>query len=313
QIQALKFIKETFGENYLPEKPNIYYSKSKVSQEAHEAIRPTSVYRTPEKIKNYLNQDQFKLYELIWRRFLASQMTQAIIKNIKVSALNDIYTFEIEGNFIIFDGFLKLWPLKIEKGNPIIEKFEKGEELNVLKYFKEKKQTQPPSRYTESSLIKTLEKHGIGRPSTYAPIISTLYARRYVKKEKKFLVPLRMGRIVYEILNKFFPEIIEINFTAKMEEDLDRIANGEKNWIDVLKEFYNSFKLSLEKANQVINRDVLNKIIIGDKKCPLCNKELTIIKGKYGVFIGCSNYPNCKYNERIKENVNNSSNRSKKG
>ncbi|MCM8784689.1 MAG: type I DNA topoisomerase [Candidatus Omnitrophica bacterium] len=312
QNQALKFIKENFGENYLPEKPNIYYSKSKVSQEAHEAIRPTSVYRTPEKIKKYLTQDQFKLYELIWRRFLASQMAPAIIKNIKVFAFNDIYLFETERDFIVFDGFLRLWPLKIEKGNPIIEKFEKGEELNVIKYLKEKKQTQPPPRYTESTLIKTLEKYGIGRPSTYAPTISTLYERNYVKREKKFLVPLKMGKIVYEILNKFFPEIIEINFTAKMEEDLDKIANGEKNWIEVLKEFYNSFKLSLEKANEIINRDVLNKIIIGDKKCPLCNGELTIIKGKYGIFIGCSNYPNCKYKERIRENVNNSSNRSKK-
>ncbi|MFN4226838.1 MAG: type I DNA topoisomerase [Candidatus Ratteibacteria bacterium] len=312
QNQALKFIKETFGENYLPEKPNVYYTKSKVAQEAHEAIRPTSVYRTPEKIKKYLNHDQFKLYELIWKRFIASQMAPATIKNIKIAALNNIYLFELESNFVIFDGFLKLWPLKIEKGNPIVEKFEKGERLNVLKYLKVKKQTQPPSRYTESTLIKTLEKHGIGRPSTYAPTISTLYERNYVKKEKKFLVPLRMGKIVYEILNKFFPEIIEINFTAKMEEDLDKIANGEKNWIEVLKEFYDSFKLSLDRANKIINKDVLNKIIIGDKKCPICNGELTIIKGKYGIFIGCSNYPNCNYNERLKENVNNSSNRSKK-
>jgi len=313
QDQALKFISETYGKNYLPEKPNIYLSKSKVSQEAHEAIRPTSVFRTPDKIKKYLNNEQFKLYELIWKRFIASQMSPAIIKNIKVKALNDIYLFETESNFIVFDGFLKLWPfLKIERGNKIIEELKKDELLENVKYIKEKKQTQPPSRYTESSLIKTLEKYGIGRPSTYAPIISTLYTRKYVKKEKKFLVPLKMGRIVYEILNKFFPEIIEINFTAKMEEDLDKIANGEKNWIDVLKEFYNNFKLSLEKAEKIINTDILNEIIIEDKKCPKCGGKLTIRKGRYGVFIGCSNYPNCNYIERIKENVNNSSNRFKK-
>jgi len=312
QNQALKFIKDTFGESYLPEKPNIYYSKSKVSQEAHESIRPTSVFRTPDKIKKYLNPDQFKLYELIWKRFIASQMAKATIKNIKVTALNDIFLFETEGNFIVFDGFLKLWPLKIEKGSQIIGEFEKEEVLNVLEYKKEKKQTQPPSRFTESSLIKTLEKYGIGRPSTYAPTISTLIARKYVKKEKKFLVPLRMGKIVYEILNKFFPEIIEINFTAKMEEDLDKIANGEKNWVEVLKEFYNKFKKSLEKTNEILNRDILNEIIIEDKRCPLCNGQLTLIKGKYGIFIGCSNYPNCTYTERIKENADNSGNRSKK-
>ncbi|MCM8803988.1 MAG: type I DNA topoisomerase [Candidatus Omnitrophica bacterium] len=315
QIQALKFIEENFGKNYVPERPNIYQSKSKVSQEAHEAIRPTSVYRTPEKIKKYLNPDQFKLYDLIWKRFLASQMKSALIKNIKILSLNDIYLFEGQANLVVFDGFLKLWPLKIEKGNEIIGKFEKDEILNVKKYIKETKQTQPPPRYTESTLIKTLEKYGIGRPSTYAPTIATLFARKYVKKERKFLIPLKMGRIVYEILKKFFPQIIEINFTAKMEEDLDKIANGEKNWIQILKQFYDNFKPTLEKANEVINRDVLNEIIIEDRKCPKCGGKLTIRKGKYrkyGLFIGCSSYPNCKYTEGLEKNANNTSNRLKK-
>ncbi|MCM8818642.1 MAG: type I DNA topoisomerase [Candidatus Omnitrophica bacterium] len=312
QNQALKFIKEKFGEKYLPEKFNVYRSKSTVSQEAHECIRPTSIYRIPEEIKKYLNSDQFKLYDLIWRRFIASQMKSAIIKNIKILAINDIYLFETEGNFVVFDGFLKLWPLKVEKGDEVIDKFEKNEVLNVKKYFKEKKQTQPPPRYTESSLIKTLEKYDIGRPSTYAPTISTLLARKYVKKEKKFFVPLKMGRIVYEILRKFFPEIIKIDFTAKMEEDLDKIAIGEKDWIEVLKTFYNNFKPSLDRANELINKDVLNEIVLEDKKCPKCGGKLTIRKGKYGIFIGCINYPNCKYTEGIKENVNNSSNRFKK-
>lgn len=312
QNQALKFIKENFGDDYLPEKPNIYFSTSPISQEAHEAIRPTSVYRTPERIRKYLTTDQFKLYELIWRRFIASQMKYAVIKNLKILAKNDIYVFETEGNFVIFDGFLKLWPLKIEKGNEIIEKFEEKEILDVKRYFKEEKETKPPQRYTESSLIKTLEKYGIGRPSTYAPIISTLFGRKYIKKEKKFLVPLKMGRIVYEILNKFFPDIIEIDFTAKMEENLDKIANGEKDWIDVLREFYSKFKITLDRANELINRDVLNEIILEDKKCPLCGQKLTIRKSKYGVFVGCLNYPSCKYKEEIKENVNNSSNRFKK-
>ncbi len=311
QIQALKYIEETFGNKYLPEKPNIYHSKSKVSQEAHEAIRPTSVYRTPEKIKKYLNSDQFKLYDLIWRRFLASQMKNAVIKNIKILSMNDIYLFETEGNFIVFDGFLKLWPLKIEKGNEIIEKFEEGEILNVKKYLKETKKTQPPQRYTESSLIKTLEKYDIGRPSTYAPTIATLFARKYIKKEKKFLFPLKMGRIVYQVLKKFFPEIIEIDFTARMEEDLDKIANGEKNWIDVLRNFYENFKPTLEKATNTMNRDVLNEIILEKQKCPICGQNLTMKRGKYGLFIGCSGYPECKYTEDL-ENVNNTGNRFKK-
>jgi DNA topoisomerase-1 len=309
QSQALKFIEEFYGKNYIPDKPNIYISKSKVAQEAHEAIRPTSVYRTPEKIKKFLTENQFRLYDLIWKRFIASQMKQGIVKSIKVFAMNDIYLFQTEGSFIIFDGFLKVWPLKIEKGNEFVEKFVKDEILNVERYFKEKKQTQPPPRYTESTLIKTLEKYGIGRPSTYAPTISILFARKYVKKIKKFLYPLKMGRIVYEILRKFFPEIIEINFTAKMEEDLDKIANGQKHWIEVLKQFYDNFKPSLDRANQIINREVLSEIILENKKCPNCGEKLTIIKGKYGLFIGCSNYPNCKYTERI-ENDDNPGNRS---
>lgn len=311
QNQALKFIRENFGEEYLPERPNVYKSKSKVSQEAHEAIRPTSVYRTPEGLKKYLTEDQFKLYDLIWKRFLASQMKSGVIKNVKILSENDIYLFQTEGNFILFDGFLKLWPLKIEKGKEVLEKFEKGEILNVKKYLREKKQTQPPPRYTESSLIKTLEKYEIGRPSTYAPTISTLFARKYIKKEKKFLFPLKMGRIVYEILKRFFPEIIEIDFTAKMEEDLDKIANGEKNWVDVLKVFYDNFKPSLDRATEKLNREILNEIIIEDRKCPKCGGKLTIRKGKYSLFIGCLNYPDCKYTEEI-ENVNNSSNRPKK-
>jgi len=309
QNQALKFIEEIYGENYVPEKPNIYISKSKIAQEAHEAIRPTSVYRTPEKIRRFLTEEQFKLYDLIWRRFVASQMKSAVIKNIKVFALNDVYLFQTEGNFVVFDGFLKLWPLKIEKGNEIIEKFDKGEILNVKRYFKEKKQTQPPPRYTESSLIKTLEKYGIGRPSTYAPTISILFTRKYVKRVKKYLYPLKMGRIVYEVLKKFFPEIIEIDFTAKMEEDLDKIANGQMDWIELLRQFYSNFKPTLDRANQIINRDVLNEIILENKKCPKCEGKLTIIKGKYGLFVGCSNYPKCDYKERIEENDNNSSNR----
>ncbi len=299
QYQALKFIEEVYGKDYVPEKPNIYVSKSKVAQEAHEAIRPTSVYRTPEKIKKFLTEDQFKLYSLIWRRFVASQMKSAVIKIIKIFALNDIYLFQTEGNFVVFDGFLKLWPLKIEKGNEIIEKFEKGEILNVIRYWKEKKETQPPPRYTESSLIKTLEKYGIGRPSTYAPTISILFARKYIKKVKKYLYPLEMGKIVYEILKKFFPEIIEIDFTAKMEEDLDKIANGQSNWIELLRQFYNNFKPTLERAYKTINRDVLNEIILKNKMCPVCGEKLTIVKGKYGLFISCSNYQNCKYKERI--------------
>lgn len=313
QNSALKFIKENIGYEYIPEKPNTYRARAKVAQEAHEAIRPTYVYNTPEKVKKYLNSNQFKLYDLIWKRFVASQMRPAEIKNIKVVAENGKYKFLSERNEITFDGFMKIWPVKIEKGQVGLEKIEKGEELNVIEYRKERHQTKPPPRYTEATLIKTLEKYGVGRPSTYAPTISTLFSRGYIRSQKRALIPLKIGRIVHQVLIKFFSDIIRIDFTAKMEEDLDKIARGEKNYIEVLNKFYSSYKKLLDNAYKKINEsDIINEIVGKDRKCPYHNKALVVKQGKYGIFLACPEFPECKYTERVKENVSNTRYRHRK-
>jgi len=299
--QALKYIKSTFGDDYIPEKPHIYKGKAS-AQEAHEAIRPTSVFRTPEKMRHFLDEQQYKLYELIWKRFVASQMRGAVIKNIKLFAKNGKYGFLAESNKVVFDGFTKLWDLKVDTGEGIIADIQKGETLDVKDYIKEQHQTNPPPRYTEATLIKTLEKYGIGRPSTYAPTISILFNRGYIKKEKKALVPLQIGRLVCEVLERFFPEIINVDFTAKMEEDLDKVAEGEKEWTEILQEFYSRYDVMLKEAKEKV---------AGGRICPRCNSPLIVKEGPYGSFLGCSNFPRCKFTERI-INVDNSSDRYKK-
>ncbi|MCM8829994.1 MAG: type I DNA topoisomerase [Candidatus Omnitrophica bacterium] len=309
--QALKYVKETFGYNYIPERPHVYKGKAS-AQEAHEAIRPTSVFRTPERMKPFLNEQQYKLYDLIWKRFIASQMKEAVIKNIKLVAKNGKYGFSAESNEIVFDGFTKLWDVKIDIGEVVIANIQKDEILEVKEYLKEQHQTSPPPRYTEASLIKTLEKNGIGRPSTYAPIISILFNRGYIKREKKVLVPLKIGRAVCEVIERFFPEIIKVDFTAEMEENLDKIAEGEKQWTEILQEFYNRYKVMLEKANEMSSEhnEIFNRVLAQDRVCPRCKVPLIVKKGRYGIFLGCSNFPQCRFTERI-VNANNSCNRHK--
>lgn len=313
--QAIKYIKETFGAEYLPQKPFYYKSKSSSAQEAHEAIRPTSIQMTPESIKEFLTQDQFKLYSLIWRRFAASQMKEAEIKNISVAAENGKYSFTAENNTLLFQGFTKLWEIKIDEGETGAADMEKGEALNVNQYLKEAHKTNPPPRYTEASLIKTLEKYGIGRPSTYAPTISILFYRGYIKREKRALVPLKMGKVVCEILIKHFSEIINTEFTANMEENLDRIVEGDTKWVELMKEFYKEYKPMLDRANASAadDRKNIEEMLVSNKTCPNCGVRLGVKKGRFGIFLACPNFPNCRYTERIKENVNNTRNRYKKG
>jgi len=302
QFQAFKYIEQNFGKEYVPDKPPVYKAKLITAQEAHEAIRPTSVFRPPESIKSYLNKDQFQLYSLIWKRFVASQMKNVVVENIKLIAENGIYGFTGESNKIIFDGFSKLWEVKINKGIELVKMYQEGEALNVEEYLSEKHQTKPPSRYTEATLIKTLEKFGIGRPSTYAPTIATLLNRGYVKNKNKNLIPLKIGEIVNGILTKFFPKIINVEFTAKMEEDLDKIANHEKDWIETLKSFYDFFKPMLDNAYSEISKDknFIISLFKKDKICPKCKEGILMVrKSKYGIFLGCNKYPNCKYTERI--------------
>ncbi|MCX8082139.1 MAG: type I DNA topoisomerase [bacterium] len=310
--QALKYIKGMFGNEYIPEKPHIYKGKAS-AQEAHEAIRPTSVFRTPDRMKQFLNEQQYKLYNLIWKRFVASQMKEAVVKNVKLIAKNGGYGFIAESNEIVFDGFTKLWNIKVDEGESVICDIQKGELLEVKEYFKEQHKTNPPPRYTEASLIKALEKNGIGRPSTYAPTISILFNRGYIKKEKNTLVPLKIGKAVCEILERFFPEIIKIDFTAEMEESLDKIAEGDKQWTDILQEFYSKYKVMLENAKEKVSEynEIFNRVLAENRVCPKCKASLVVKNGRYGVFLGCSNFPRCTFTERIVDAYN-SSNRPKK-
>jgi len=287
---AEDFILKNFGKNYYQKR--IYKTKSKVAQEAHEAIRPTDAEKTPEILAQKLNSQQLKLYDLIWRRFLSSQMTQAIFDRTEVEILAKNYGFLAKGQILKFDGFLKVYPMKFEEEE--LPELEKGEILEVLKILPLQHFTQPPPRYTEATLIKELEKHGIGRPSTYAPILATIQERNYVKKdEKKRFYPTAVGILVNDLLVKHFPEIVDINFTAKMEDDLDKIANGEKDWVETLKEFYEPFNALLNKKYKEINgAGILEKT---EKKCPKCGAQLLIRVSKYGRFLACSNYPKCKY------------------
>jgi DNA topoisomerase-1 len=287
---AENFILKNFGGNYYEKR--IYKTKSKVAQEAHEAIRPTDVEKTPEILVQKLNEQQLKLYDLIWRRFLASQMAQAIFDRTEVEILAKNYGFLAKGQILKFDGFLKVYPMKFEEEE--LPELEKGEILEVLKILPLQHFTQPPPRYTEATLIKELEKHGIGRPSTYAPILATIQERNYVKKdEKKRFYPTAVGILVNDLLVKHFPEIVDINFTAKMEDDLDKIANGEKDWIETLREFYEPFSENLNKKyKEIRGAGILEKT---EKKCPKCGAQLLIRVSKYGRFLACSNYPKCKY------------------
>ena len=287
---AEDFILKNFGKNYYEKR--VYKTKSKVAQEAHEAIRPTDVEKTPEILSEKLNEQQLKLYELIWRRFLASQMAQAIFDRTEVDILAKNYGFLATGQILKFDGFLKVYPMKFEEEE--LPELEKGEILEVLKILPLQHFTQPPPRYTEATLIKELEKYGIGRPSTYAPILTTIQERNYVKKdEKKRFYPTAVGFAVNDLLVKHFPEIVDINFTAKMEDDLDKIANGKRNWMEILKEFYLPFKENLNKKyKEIKGAGILEKT---DKKCPKCGAQLVVRVSKYGRFLACSNYPKCKY------------------
>ncbi len=300
QKEARRFIAEHFGEELLPPKPPEYKTSARVAQEAHEAIRPTSVYRTPESVRPYLNRDQFRLYELIWRRFLASQMAPAIYDTISVEiAADSRYLFRASGSTLKFPGFLVVYQEAREEEAPSEEEtvpippLEADEPLDLVRLLPEQHFTEPPPRYTEASLIRTLEEYGIGRPSTYAPIISTLYARGYVKRDGKRLVPTEIGFIVNDLLTQHFPDLINVGFTAEMEEDLDRIARGEKDWVGMLREFYHPFAEAVARADRIIEKVELPHEDPGIK-CELCGSPMVVKWGKFGEFLACSNFPACR-------------------
>lgn len=318
QREAAAYIKESFGGDYLPDEPHVYRARSKGAQEAHEAIRPTSVYRTPESIASFLSRDQLRLYRLIWQRLVASQMAAAIYDTIRVDVLagpagakngDKPYLFRASGSSLTFPGFLSVYEDFADEDEPTDEDLGRifpdlagGNLLDLLRLLPEQHFTQPPSYYTEASLVKALEEFGIGRPSTYAPILQTIQQRGYVDRDGKRLHPTETGFVVNDLLVKYFPEIVDAGFTARMEEELDEIASGEQEWVPVLRDFYSPFKAEVERARQHAPDVELNGEELG-RACPKCGKPLVIRWGRYGKFIGCSDFPTCRYTEPWLEKI----------
>jgi len=298
QAEALKFISKNFGKDYSPQKPRIYKSKSKIAQEAHEAIRPSSCLRTPDALSKYLDTSQSKLYGLIWQRFVSSQMASAIFDTVTVDIRAGDYTFRTTGQKLKFSGFLKIYQEEKEEEEKILPFLEDGDILVLKEVVPEQHFTEPPSHYTEASLIKTLEEHGIGRPSTYAPIISTLLERGYVRLIKKQFHPEETGIIVSDLLVKHFPKIMDINFTAHMEENLDEIALGKREWVEVLNNFYQPFKKTLNEAYEHMTKV---KPEVTQETCPKCGSTMLIRIGRFGKFLACSAFPRCRYTVPLDE------------
>lgn len=288
-----KLIVDVYGENYLPEKPNVHASDKKGTQGAHEAIRPTAAEHPPESIKNHLTKDQYKLYELIWNRFVASQMKPALYAVTDVEIAAGQYTFKAKGRELLFDGHTRVSGHELEKEEQILPPLEKDQRLELIELAPTQHFTQPPPRFTEASLVKTLEKLGIGRPSTYAAIISTIQERGYVKQEKRAFYATELGTLVTEKLIEHFSKIMDVKFTSHMEDELDKIEDEKIEWLNVLREFYDPFKTDLEKAAGEM-KSVKGTPEESNQMCTLCGKPMVIRWGRHGKFLGCSAFPTCK-------------------
>lgn len=297
-IQVRKFIDENYGPEYLPAKPHVYKSK-KSAQEAHEAIRPTSVDRRPQELEKHLSPDQYKLYELIWKRTMASQMKPALYMTSTIEITAGKYLFSLSGSILIFDGFLKIYREDGKETLKLVPDVEKGEKLEMLKLIPSQHFTRPPARYSESSLVKDLEEKGIGRPSTYAPIVHTLIMRNYIRREKGYLACTELGMKVTDILVEYFPNIINITFTATMEEDLDKVEEGKLKWKQVLKDFYVPFEKKLAYAQKNLKKEVIET----DQKCELCGRGMVIKWSRTGKFLSCSGFPECRNAKSISSGV----------
>ena len=288
------FITEKYGKNYVPEKPNIYATK-KNAQDAHEAIRPISMQMTPEKVKDSLSKDNFRLYKLIYERFIASQMSEAEYSNVNVSIKVNDYTFKAVGKTLEFAGYTavyKEWTDDEKQEISKLPKLEESEEIKVLEIKEEQKFTKPPARYTEASLVKAMEEKGIGRPATYAATITILTARNYCTKDGRYLVPTELGRKITAYLEKFFKGVINVKFTAHMENRLDDIAENKDDWHSVVESFWNGFHELLDKAG-ASNLTMKAEPIETDVICEKCGHKMLLREGRYGKFLGCSNFPKC--------------------
>lgn len=285
------YLTTTFGANYAESRR--FKTKSKSAQEAHEAVRPTEPNRTPESLQNELSPQQFKVYDLIWRRFIASQMPKAIFDATTIDVKAKDYTFRANGLTMKFDGFLKVYPTKFEENELPFVKVD--ENLTLLELKPEQHFTKPPARYNEASLIKILEKEGIGRPSTYAAIISTIVTRRYVEKDRsRYFHPTEMGILVNDFLVEHFPEIVDVKFTSTMEGQLDEIAEGKAEWVPVIREFYMPLEQKIKTKTEEAKKEKAADEETTDKICDKCGHPMIIKRGRFGKFIACSNFPECK-------------------
>lgn len=293
--QVRPYISGTYGEDYLPAKPNVF-SKSKEAQDAHEAIRPTSLSFPPSALSGILSRDQLRLYTLIWNRFIASQMAPQIQQSTSATLQCGIYTLKATGVHVLFDGFTIMQPSKKKDSeeSDFLPALKKGDIVKNTKVNGEQHFTAPPPRYTEASLIKTLEEKGIGRPSTYAPILDTIQKRRYVTKENKQFVPTEVGFKVTELLKKYFEGIINVDFTANLENWLDKIAEGKATYKKVMTDFYKVFAAELESANVEAEKDKKENQEVSDVTCEKCGAKMIVKMGRYGKYLACPNYPNCK-------------------
>lgn len=303
QAKALESVSEMYGAEYVPETPRVYKGKKNI-QDAHEAIRPTNMEITPEIAKGNLTAEQYKLYTLIWKRFVASQMASCEINTNSIEIHNGDYKLRASGSTIKFDGFMKLYEYATEEDAEVVTLpvLEEGEILGAESIEASQHFTQPPARYTEASFVKILEENGIGRPSTYVPTISTLLGRTYVEREKKNLLPTELGFIVNNIVSEYFKQIVDVDFTAEMERNLDSIESGNEEWRKVVGEFFAPLQVAIEKAEKEIS-----KVVIEDKvsevPCDKCGQMMVIKHGRYGNFLACPAYPECKNAKPIVEEI----------
>lgn len=305
QKEAKEVVEKEYGKEYTIDVPRVFKSK-KGAQEAHEAIRPTSGKRHPDTIKESLKDDQYKLYKLVWNRFISSQMSDAVFDTIAVDVINSGYIFKATGSKIKFPGFIAVYSVddEDEDGNVNIPELAENEILKLKKIEPKQHFTQPPPRFTEATLVKTLEDNGIGRPSTYAPTISTVIDREYVEREKRNLKPTELGRVVNEIITQYFTRVANVEFTADMEKQLDDVEDGTKNWVDVIDEFYKSFIPELEHAEQDIGKiNLEEEPEVTDVECDKCGKYMVIKKGRFGKFLACPGYPECKNTKPLLEEL----------
>lgn len=299
--EAASFIAERYGQEYLPKQPARFKARENV-QDAHEAVRPTSVYREPEKIKDALTADQYKLYRLIWERFLASQMAPSIQEQTIVTIQAGDYLFRASGTVIKFPGFRLLYQPLERKQAEILPEVAEGEVLNLLRLEPQQHFTQPPPRYSEATLVKVLEQKGIGRPSTYAPIIETILERGYVIREQKQLVPTELGEVVVNLLKEHFSDIIDVEFTAQMEAQLDRVEAGDVRWQEVVNSFYWPFIEVLEKADREIGAIAVQEEV-SEEKCEKCGRNMVVKQGRYGKFLACPGFPECRNTRPLQEKI----------